>query len=97
MPPVPKMIYYSIPSVALGVIDRINQETKPVANEIWQPEKITQTGTPATALHSIRSDRRSGEYEQEPCEAEDYSTDRRPEWQKIGARGGRSRPNNRKR
>ena len=74
-------------------VDMTNQQTKPVVTEFPQPERITQAGTPATALHSLRSDRRPGDYESESCEAEDYSTDRRPEWQKIASRGGRSRPN----
>lgn len=89
MPPVPKMIYYSIPSAALGMIERIHQETKPVATEFPQPTKITQTGE-SSSWNSLRSDRR---IDDEQAEADDGPRDNRPEWQKIGARGGRSRPN----
>ena len=75
-----------------GTIDRINQETKPVATEFPQQTKITQTGE-SKSWNSLRSDRRSADQENEQAEVDDGPRDNRPEWQKIGARGGRSKPN----
>lgn len=86
MPAAPNM---SNAAGLLALQEALRTQTEPVVYKEEPKKEIDQTGSSSRTLSS----RYRSEYESEPCETEDHPIDRRPEWQKIASRGGRSRPN----